>query len=331
MKTNRSHTPIVLATLVAASLPASVFAAPVLAPAQPGLAAADASAPAPPKATPRTSPPKVAPPVPAALAATGTGVPGAPAEPFKTTHALKSMAPLLPVADLDASIAFYTRSLGFALVFRGQSNLAILQRDGCSVLLAQRKLAVESPARPTGTRAGGYDSYACLVYCAPARVDKLYREFREARVPMPAAYARATVVRDYGVRVFSVLDPDGNEIAFGEALPDPRKPDTPVLDIIDATESLNVDGSNLHTSFFHDVNLAGSQFHGVAMAGTTFEGVDLSKVAFHDIDFRKSKFNFVNFAGASFDECDLSGVTFTNCKVDGLTINGIAIDGLAKK
>jgi catechol 2,3-dioxygenase-like lactoylglutathione lyase family enzyme len=112
-----------------------------------------------------------------------------------------SAAPVLPVRDMKAAIAYYTRVLGFTPAFingdAGDSPVyAVLARDGVGVHL--RPL-------PTMTHGAG----AVLMV---ERVDALYAEY----VAKHAGIARAIEDSSYGLRDFTVNDPDGNNLLFGE-------------------------------------------------------------------------------------------------------------------
>jgi hypothetical protein len=54
------------------------------------------------------------------------------------------------------------------------------------------------------------------VHCQPGTLDALYREFRSRGVRMPDGYKDGPVTRPYGVRDFSVIDPGGYDLVFGE-------------------------------------------------------------------------------------------------------------------
>ena len=62
----------------------------------------------------------------------------------------------------------------------------------------------------------GWCTYDLHIHCQPGTLDALYREFRAKGVPMPEGFEAGPVTRPYGIRDFSVIDPDGYDIVFGE-------------------------------------------------------------------------------------------------------------------
>jgi uncharacterized glyoxalase superfamily protein PhnB len=122
-----------------------------------------------------------------------------------------SITPNLVVRDIEASLAFYRDVLGFTLtmsvpdappyVFVG------LARDGVPVFLNDVKAAVEDfPAMAT-TPPGG----TCTMFFIITGVDALHDAIAsKANVVMPLK------TQFYGMREFSVTDPDGHLITFAE-------------------------------------------------------------------------------------------------------------------
>jgi catechol 2,3-dioxygenase-like lactoylglutathione lyase family enzyme len=105
---------------------------------------------------------------------------------------VECIIPLLPVADLDASVEFYTRKLGFSLDWRSDP-VCSLSRDGCHVMLSERD------------KGGG----AGWVWIG-LETDALFREFEMQGVPIlqrPRNFSWAYEMK------FS--DPDGNVLRLG--------------------------------------------------------------------------------------------------------------------
>lgn len=114
--------------------------------------------------------------------------------------------PILEVADLAASMLFYSQQLGFTVefVFGDPVSHAGLFRgewstQGARLQLTQRASASSIP------------SVALYVIVAP-RLDMLYEEFQRKNVPIVEAIAK----RPWGRREFAVRDPDGYLLRFGE-------------------------------------------------------------------------------------------------------------------
>ena len=107
--------------------------------------------------------------------------------------------PVLTSSDVSTTLAFY-RELGFEN--RGapadEWDYLILVRDGIEIHVA-------GPA--VGERAPGF----CFVYVDDA--DELYTEWQD-RITPPGRIERPANT-NYGMRVFSFVDPDGNDVRVG--------------------------------------------------------------------------------------------------------------------
>jgi catechol 2,3-dioxygenase-like lactoylglutathione lyase family enzyme len=116
------------------------------------------------------------------------------------THAtLGGVVPILRVANLDASIAYYVEQLGFAVQWRSDP-VASVSRDGTSVMLCEGDQG----------RAGTW------LWIATSDVDALYGEFDARGAHLrhePANYP-------WGSRECQVADVDGHVLRFGADLRD---------------------------------------------------------------------------------------------------------------
>jgi catechol 2,3-dioxygenase-like lactoylglutathione lyase family enzyme len=110
---------------------------------------------------------------------------------------LRSVAPILQVADLPRAIDFYTKILGFELGWTGGTPPFI-----ASVCRDNVELNLRLELRPVPSR----------VYIQAGGVDTYSEGIRAAGVPM----IHPLEDRDYGMRDFTFADPDGNTIAIGE-------------------------------------------------------------------------------------------------------------------
>jgi hypothetical protein len=128
---------------------------------------------------------------------------------------LKQITPLLQVRDLEASVAFYGQQLGFVTgaIDRG---FCVIRRDDCSIFLAQKTRDADVTNKAARAVDDGWCNYDLHIYCEPGSLDAVYQEFRAKRVPMPDAFDHGPVMRSYGVRDFSVFDPDGYDLVFAE-------------------------------------------------------------------------------------------------------------------
>lgn len=114
--------------------------------------------------------------------------------------------PILEVADLATSLQFYSRQLGFTVEFEfgdPVSHAGLFRGDwstqGARLQLTQRASASRIPS-------------AALYLIVAPRLDMLYEEFQRRDVPILEAIA----TRPWGRREFSVRDPDGYLLRFGE-------------------------------------------------------------------------------------------------------------------
>jgi len=106
-------------------------------------------------------------------------------------------APLLLVPDVSATADFYRRILGFNVdPGTDTPEYSVVWRDNAAVHLAKGEHA------PTGVR----------VFFWVKDVNVLYEQV----VKRGAAVAVAIGTRPYGVRDFSIRDPNGVEVVFGQ-------------------------------------------------------------------------------------------------------------------
>jgi catechol 2,3-dioxygenase-like lactoylglutathione lyase family enzyme len=116
------------------------------------------------------------------------------------TATLESTVPTLQVTDLSAAIAFYRDVLGFELgwTWGDPPRRASVRRDHVELAF------VESAAAASATS---------NVYVHTTGIDDYYRRVcRSDAVTVPIGY------RPYGMRDFSIVDPSGNQLTFGEPI-----------------------------------------------------------------------------------------------------------------
>jgi catechol 2,3-dioxygenase-like lactoylglutathione lyase family enzyme len=128
---------------------------------------------------------------------------------------LTQIRPLLQVADLARSVSFYGQKLGFA-TGATDGGFAAIQRDGCVIYLPQKTKEADVTNRSARAVDDGWCSYDLHLQCQRGTLDALYAEFRAKAVPMPAGFENGPVERAYGMRDFSVFDPDGYDLVFAE-------------------------------------------------------------------------------------------------------------------
>lgn len=109
---------------------------------------------------------------------------------------LRQALPALPFDNVSAAVAYYRDVLGFRINYQ-QADLGVMDRDAISILLIARTAEYK-----------GIGSFE--VYVSDA--DLLYGELsaKGAKVLGPP------VSRPWGLRDFTVIDPEGNQITFAQ-------------------------------------------------------------------------------------------------------------------
>lgn len=119
-----------------------------------------------------------------------------------TTCRFRSISPFLAADDLPVTLAFYIDSLGFKLAWQWGSpiEMAAVCRDQVEITLTCR-----ADARPTGIS---------RLYVQVSNIDSYLAQLLAADVPVTVAIDD----RPYGMRDFSIIDPFGNILCFGQPL-----------------------------------------------------------------------------------------------------------------
>lgn len=114
-----------------------------------------------------------------------------------------SVSPFLATEDLSAALAFYLDKLGFSLAWEWghPTELAAVCRGEVELTLASR-----ADAKPGGIS---------RLYLHIDGIDDYHAQLLAAGVAITVAIGD----RPYGMRDFSVTDPAGNVLCFGQALP----------------------------------------------------------------------------------------------------------------
>ena len=121
------------------------------------------------------------------------------------------LTPMLNVSNIEASLAFYRDALGFevvspaelvsewrwATIGAGAVELMLSESGGCSGL-------------EQGTDPHADESWPTIFYFYPQDLDALHRQ------ATAAGYAPQEIkITCYGMREFSLQDPDGHMLSFG--------------------------------------------------------------------------------------------------------------------
>ena len=123
-----------------------------------------------------------------------------------------SIEPFIKCSHISKSLDFYTGVLDFVSVQPPDpdpnsfmSKYALLERQGCLVHLSSHK---------------GDGTFGNVLYVRVDNVDSLYRKFvanglnTDSSTDYPALRI-PPVKQTWGMKEFSVMDPDGNKITFG--------------------------------------------------------------------------------------------------------------------
>lgn len=129
---------------------------------------------------------------------------------------LTRLTPRLPVVELERTIDFYTRRLGFAIDVlwpETRPTFAILCRDAASVAFFERDDPEPAPVRSDPEP-------------APARGAELYIETDDVRAVYESVDGAVSVewgpeVYSYGRLEFGLRDPDGYLVIFTEPTDEP--------------------------------------------------------------------------------------------------------------
>lgn len=118
---------------------------------------------------------------------------------------MRHITPFMRVPDIEAAVAFFTDTLGFAVSLRA-GEYAFVYRDDVAFRLIE-----DEPLPPRGN--GRYVSYIDV-----ADADALYEELKPKLDLLPAGHVQPPCDQVYGQRDFAVIGPDGDLIGFGSPI-----------------------------------------------------------------------------------------------------------------
>jgi catechol 2,3-dioxygenase-like lactoylglutathione lyase family enzyme len=122
------------------------------------------------------------------------------------------VTPFMHVEDMEKALAFFTGILGFETLLR-EANYAYLQRETVGFRILEQR---GKDGAPPGNRRFAY-------YIDVRDVDQLYAELKPKLDTLPTGDVYGPVNQTYRQRELLVLAPDGNLIAFGQAIADAGK------------------------------------------------------------------------------------------------------------
>ena len=118
----------------------------------------------------------------------------------------RQITPFMHVPDLEAALLFFQDILGFNVPYR-EGNYAYIEREGVAI----RILEDHDPPPQPGDRRFAY-------YIDVHDVDGLYAELKPRLDTLPPRDVHGPADKPYNQRELLVLAPDGNLIAFGQAI-----------------------------------------------------------------------------------------------------------------
>ncbi len=118
-------------------------------------------------------------------------------------HHFSHAAPIMPVDDMQRSLAYYRDQLGFKVDFTWEDPVSYaIVRAGENVQihlsLRDKPIGKDRPSRS-------------MIYIFVRDIDDLYQVYQERKVNIKTPISD----RDYKMRDFDVEDPDGHVITFG--------------------------------------------------------------------------------------------------------------------
>jgi catechol 2,3-dioxygenase-like lactoylglutathione lyase family enzyme len=117
------------------------------------------------------------------------------------------ITPFMHVPDLEKALTFFTDILGFRTTYR-MSNYAYVQREAAAFRILE---SIGDDGAPPGNRRFAY-------YVDVRDVDSLYAELKPKLDTLAPDHVHGPENKQYGQRELLVLAPDGNLIAFGQAV-----------------------------------------------------------------------------------------------------------------
>jgi catechol 2,3-dioxygenase-like lactoylglutathione lyase family enzyme len=117
------------------------------------------------------------------------------------------ITPFINIDDIDRAVSFFTDVLGFKTLLR-YPEYAYLERESVGFRILEQK---GREGAPPGNRRYAY-------YIDVRDIDQLYAELKPKLDTLPKGDVHGPVNQPYGQRELLVLAPDGNLLAFGQAI-----------------------------------------------------------------------------------------------------------------
>lgn len=127
---------------------------------------------------------------------------------------LRTLIPMLNVSDIERSLTFYKDALGFAVVSDPTAvtewRWCTIRSGGCELMLSESR----TDAAPPGPINPHEDTtWPAIYYFYPDDIRALYTKVRKQgfqTTPLETTF--------YGMTEFSMQDPDGHLLSFGQDL-----------------------------------------------------------------------------------------------------------------
>jgi len=117
------------------------------------------------------------------------------------------ITPFMHVPNVEEALDFFNGILGFQTLFR-MSDYAYIEREGAGIRILQNH---GEDGAPPGNRRFAY-------YIDVREVDALHAELKPKLDTLPQGHVHGPADKSYGQRELLVRAPDGNLIAFGQAI-----------------------------------------------------------------------------------------------------------------
>jgi len=117
------------------------------------------------------------------------------------------ITPFMHVPDLERALEFFNNILGFETQFR-MADYAYVHRETAGIRILQNH---GNDGAPPANRRFAY-------YVDVRNVDALYVELKPKLDTLPPGDVHGPADKPYGQRELLILAPDGNLIAFGQAI-----------------------------------------------------------------------------------------------------------------
>ncbi|MBT0964217.1 bleomycin resistance protein [Denitromonas iodatirespirans] len=121
-----------------------------------------------------------------------------------------SIEPFIKCSNIKVSCSFYTETLDFKIIRAPDpdpqsfmSMYAFLERDGSFVHLSEHS---------------GDGVFGNVIYIRVKDLNKIYNKFVKSglKIQEKAGITMEPVTQTWGMKEFSILDPDGNRLTFGQ-------------------------------------------------------------------------------------------------------------------